>query len=207
VPATAAVSAAWQFLPAQPVAAPARDPLALFPRQIGSWQSYTEQLEPNIERVLAADDYLNAVYQSPDAAQAVAFFVAWYDKQTEGQGIHSPEVCLPTGGWEVFSLVEVPLDLTAEGYGRFAANRAVIQKGLSRQLVIYWFEGRGQRLSNDFRAKLTVLKDSLLIGRTDGALIRYVTPIGPDETEAAAEARLMAFMRMSLKPLPRFVPF
>lgn len=204
---TAAVSAAWHFLPAQAIEAPARDPLALFPRQIGSWQSYTEQLEPNVERVLAADDYLNAVYQSPDAQQAVAFFVAWYDKQTEGQGIHSPEVCLPTGGWEVFSLQETPLDLTAEGYGGFAANRAVIQKGLSKQLVIYWFEGRGQRFSNDFRAKLSVLKDSLLIGRTDGALVRYVTPIGPDETEAEAEARLMAFMRLSLKPLPRFVPF
>ncbi len=204
---TAVVSAAWQFLPAQPVTAPQRDPLALYPRQIGTWQSYTEKLEPNIERVLAADDYLNAIYQSPDAPQPVSFFVAWYDKQTEGQGIHSPEVCLPTGGWEVFSLEETQLDLTAEGYGTFAANRAVIQKGLSKQLVIYWFEGRGQRLSNDFRAKLSVLKDSLVIGRTDGALVRYVTPIGPDETEAEAETRLMGFMRQSLTPLPRFVPF
>lgn len=204
---TAAASVAWQFLPAQPVAAPARDPLALFPRQIGSWQSYTEQLDPKIEKVLAADDYLNAIYQSPDAQQPVSFFVAWYDKQTEGQGIHSPEVCLPTGGWEVFSLREVPLDLSAEGYGRFGANRAVIQKGLTKQLVIYWFEGRGKRLSNDLRAKMSVLRDSLVIGRTDGALVRYVTPIAPDETEAEAEARLMGFMRLSLQPLPRFVPF
>ena len=31
-------------------------------------------------------------------------FVAFYDKQTEGDGIHSPEVCLPVGGWEIFSL-------------------------------------------------------------------------------------------------------
>ncbi|MGL4278798.1 MAG: exosortase-associated EpsI family protein, partial [Albidovulum sp.] len=80
-------------------------------------------------------------------------------------------------------------------------------KGLSKQLVIYWFEGRGKRQSNDFRAKLAVLKDSLLVGRTDGALVRYVTPIGPDETEADAEARLMGFIRLSLEPLPRHVPF
>ena len=44
-------------------------------------------------------------------------------------------------------------------------------------------------------------------GRSDGALIRYVTPIAADETEADAEARLMRFMALSLKPLPRFVPF
>ncbi len=204
---TGAASAAWQTLPATEVTAPARDPLFLFPRQIGNWQSYTVDLEPDVERVLAADDYLNAFYQMPGDQGVVSFFVAWYAKQTEGQGIHSPEVCLPTGGWEVFTLQEVPLDLGDVGYGRFNANRAVIQKGLSKQLVIYWFEGRGKRIANDFRAKLSVLNDSLAMGRTDGALVRYVTPIEPGESEADAEARLMRFMRLSLADLPEFVPF
>ena len=204
---TAATSLAWQTLPAPQIAAPDRDPLALYPRVVDNWQSYTEQLDPDIEKVLAADDYLNAIYQNPEVTQPVSFFVAWYNKQTEGQGIHSPEVCLPTGGWEVFSLQEMPLDLTAQGYGTFNANRAVIQKGLTKQLVIYWFEGRGKRESNDFTAKLSVLKDSLVSGRTDGALVRYVTPIGPDETEMQAEVRLIGFMRESLSTLPRFVPF
>ncbi|WP_366557749.1 VPLPA-CTERM-specific exosortase XrtD [Albidovulum sp.] len=204
---TAAASTAWHTLPATEVTAPNRDPLLLFPRQVGDWQSYTVDLEPDIERVLAADDYLNAFYQKPGEAEVVSFFVAYYAKQTEGQGIHSPEVCLPTGGWEVFTLQEVPLDLSDVGYGQFNANRAVIQKGLSKQLVLYWFEGRGKRIANDFHAKLSVLTDSLRMGRTDGALVRYVTPIEPGETEADAEARLMRFMRLSLARLPQFVPF
>jgi EpsI family protein len=83
----------------------------------------------------------------------------------------------------------------------------VIQKGLSKQLVFYWFEGRGKRISNDFTAKMSVLRDSLSLGRTDGALVRYVTPINPGETEADAEARIMRFMASSLRELPRFVPF
>ncbi|SPH24093.1 hypothetical protein DEA8626_03142 [Defluviimonas aquaemixtae] len=204
---TGAASLGWHTLPAPPSEAPDRDPLLLYPRQIGAWQSYTIDLEPEVEKVLGADDYVNAFYQTPDAASVVSFFVAWYDKQTEGQGIHSPEVCLPTGGWEVFSLTEVPVDMTGTEYGRFTANRAVIQKGLQKQLVYYWFEGRGKRVANDFRAKLSVLRDSLVIGRTDGALVRYVSPIEPGETEADAEARIMGFMRQSLGALPRFVPF
>ncbi|OYX42437.1 MAG: VPLPA-CTERM-specific exosortase XrtD [Rhodobacterales bacterium 32-67-9] len=204
---TGATSIAWHTLPAPAVSAPARDPLLLFPRTIEGWQSYTVDLEPDIEQVLAADDYLNAFYQKPGEVSVVSFFVAWYAKQTEGQGIHSPEVCLPTGGWEVFSLEEVPLDLSDVGYGTFQANRAVIQKGLSKQLVYYWFEGRGKRVANDFRAKLSVLTDSLTLGRTDGALVRYVTPIAPDETEVDAEARLKRFMMLSLVDLPRYVPF
>ena len=204
---TTAVSLAWATLPAPEAVPVENDPLVLFPRQIENWQSFTVKLEPEIEAVLGADDYLNGFYQSPDERDLVSFFVGYYKKQTEGQGIHSPEVCLPTGGWEVFSLEEAPLDLSAVGYGVFNANRAVIQKGLSKQLVYYWFEGRGKRQANDFRAKLSVLSDSLTMGRTDGALVRYVTPINADETEADAEARLMRFMLKSLKPLPRFVPF
>lgn len=203
---TGAASLAWNTLPSPPAAAVNRDPLLLFPRQIGDWQSFTVALEPNVEKVLAADDYLNAFYQRP-GDEIVSFFVAYYDKQTEGQGIHSPEVCLPTGGWEVFSFTETPVDMSEVGYGRFTAVRAVIQKGLEQQLVYYWFEGRGKRLSNDMRAKLSVLSDSLTLGRTDGALVRYVTPIGADETEAMAEERLIRFMAESLPALPRFVPF
>ncbi|MGB3314421.1 MAG: VPLPA-CTERM-specific exosortase XrtD, partial [Albidovulum sp.] len=203
---TAAASLAWNTLPAPPATAVARDPLLLFPRQIDDWQSFTVALEPKVEKVLAADDYLNAFYQRP-GGDIVSFFVAYYDKQTEGQGIHSPEVCLPTGGWEVFSFTETPVDMTDVGYGHFTAVRAVIQKGLEKQLVYYWFEGRGKRLSNDVRAKLSVLTDSLTLGRTDGALVRYVTPIGPGETEAVAEERLLGFMAESLPTLPRFVPF
>ncbi|MEZ5776822.1 MAG: VPLPA-CTERM-specific exosortase XrtD [Paracoccaceae bacterium] len=203
---TALTSIAWQVLPAPAVPDPARDPLALFPREIGDWRSYTVPLDADIEKVLAADDYVNAFYQRPGGGEAVNFFVAWYAKQTEGQGIHSPEVCLPTGGWEVFSLAETRVDMTEAGYGQFPVNRAVIQKGLSKQLVYYWFEGRGKRVANDFHAKLSVLADSLTIGRTDGALVRYVTPIAPDETEAEAEARLLGFMRQSLGFLPRHVP-
>ena len=110
------------------------------------------------------------------------------------------------GGWEIFSLTPQTVDFTAAGYGTFEVNRAVIEKGLSKQLVYYWFEQRGKRMVNDFRAKLSVVYDGLTIGRTDGALIRYVTPIAEDETESEAEARLMGFIGQSLPSLPRFVP-
>ena len=204
---TIASSAAWHFLPARELPPVERERLMMYPREVMGWSSYTSRLEPNIEKVLGADDYLNAFYQSPDGDQLISLFIAYYDKQTEGQGIHSPEVCLPTGGWEVFSLEEVPVDMTEAGYGKFKANRAVIQKGLSKQLVYYWFEGRGKRIANDFTAKMSVLSDSLRIGRTDGALVRYVTPMAANETVEHAEKRILAFMAESLKPLPQFVPF
>ena len=81
-----------------------RDSFHLFPRDLGSWSGLHQNLEPNVERVLGADDYLNVTYVSPAAPTSITLFTAYYNKQTEGSGIHSPEVCLPVGGWEVFSL-------------------------------------------------------------------------------------------------------
>lgn len=203
---TLAVSLVWMTQRSTDTVEIAREPFALFPRQIGDWSGSTALLDVDIERVLGASDYLNASFASAAEPGIVNMFVAFYDTQTEGQGIHSPQVCLPVGGWEIFSLVPHTVDFTAAGYGTFEVNRAVIQKGFSKQLVYYWFEGRGKRMVNDFRAKLSVVYDGLATGRTDGALVRYVTPIGEAETEADAEDRLMLFIGQSLPPLPRFVP-
>jgi EpsI family protein len=203
---TLAVSVAFVATPAPAPVAVDRDPFTLFPRDLGAWSGQFEQLEPDIEQVLGANDYINATYQAPGEAGFVNLFAAFYEKQTEGSGIHSPEVCLPVGGWEVFSIDPTPVSIPGTVYGDFTVNRAVIQKGLSKQLVYYWFEQRGKRMTNDYLAKASVVWDSLTIGRTDGALVRFVTAIGPNETEADAEARMQRFMAEALKKLPRFIP-
>ncbi|MDH5797583.1 MAG: VPLPA-CTERM-specific exosortase XrtD, partial [Paracoccaceae bacterium] len=182
-----------------------REPFALYPRAINGWSGISIRLEDGVEGVLAADDYLNATYQA-SAANYVNMFVAYYDNQTDGSGIHSPEVCLPVGGWEIFSLEEYQVNLPGTAYDKFPVNRVVIQKEESTQLVYYWFEQRGKRMTNDISAKVSVLKDSLLIGRTDGALIRFATPIGPAESPEDADKRLQDFMQHALQKLPRFVP-
>ncbi len=201
-----AIGAAFALTPERLAIKVERDGFTLFPQRIGGWSGYNTLLEPDVERVLGADDYINATYRNPDEAGYVNFFAAFYEKQTEGSGIHSPEVCLPVGGWEVFSLEPYEVDMTGTGFGRFRVNRSIIQKGLSKQLVYYWFEQRGRRLTNDYHAKAVVVYDSLVRGRTDGALVRFVTPIREGESEAEADARLQRFMRPVLERLPRFIP-
>ncbi|MDV7145542.1 VPLPA-CTERM-specific exosortase XrtD [Tropicimonas sp. TH_r6] len=183
-----------------------RDSFILFPRNLGSWSGNPRQLDPEIEAVLAADDYIDITYVAAGETTPVNFFTAWYAKQTEGQGLHSPEVCLPSDGWEIFTLEPYTLSMPETVYGTFEVNRAVIQKGLAQQLVYYWFEQRGRRMTNDFAAKMTVLQDSLTRGRADGALVRFVTPIHKEETPADADARLQRIMGEVMPRLPRFVP-
>jgi EpsI family protein len=110
------------------------------------------------------------------------------------------------GGWEVFSLDPYRIEMPDTAYGSFDVNRAVIQKGLSKQVVYYWFEQRGKRMTNDYLVKASVVWDSLTLGRADGALVRFVSAIGPGESEADADARIKRFMTEALADLPRFVP-
>ncbi len=201
-----AVAAAFVLVPAPPRVEVAREGFILFPRTVGAWSGAPSTLDPDVARVLAASDYIDITYAAPGEAQPVNFFSAFYIKQTEGTGIHSPEVCLPVGGWEVFSIDPTPVSVPGTVYGDFTLNRAVIQKGLSKQLVYYWFEQRGTRMTNDFAVKASVLRDSLTRGRTDGAMVRFVTPIADGEPEADADARLQRFMAVLLPKLPRFIP-
>lgn len=203
---SALITATFLLAPGVERVTPIRDGFTVFPREISTWTGQVAPLDPDVERVLGASDYINATYTAPQSAAPVHLFAAWYATQTEGDGIHSPEVCLPVGGWEVFSLDSTPLSFTDTVYGDFNVNRAVIEKGLSRQLVYYWFEQRGTRMTSDYAAKASVIYDSLTRGRTDGAMVRFVTPIGTKEPESAADARLQAFMAEVLPELPRFIP-
>ena len=203
---TAATSTLLITSPGRDPVALERDDFALFPRQMGDWQGASRTLEPEIEKILDADDYYLADYIRPGTGAPANIFVAWYADQTRAV-IHSPEVCLPAGGWEVFSLAEHRVHLPGvAGYEDFTVNRAIIQKGFEKQLVYYWFEQRGKRMTGDFAAKIDTLYDRVTTGRADGGLVRFITPMLEGESEAQAEARLQGFMGESLGRLGRFVP-
>ncbi len=200
-------SLAWQAMPDRGAVAVQRDPFALFPRRIDEWRQAgpPRALTAAVERTLAADDYIALEFTAPDQAAPVEVFSAFYADQSDG-GVHSPEICLPGGGWEIAWLERS--DLTDEmGWDSpFMVNRAIIQKGETRMMVYYWFDQKGRKIAWDMAAKYWLLVDGVRTGRTDGALVRLTTPILPGESDAAADARLNAMLKSTVPVLPRFIP-
>jgi exosortase D (VPLPA-CTERM-specific) len=202
---TAAIGLLWSLMPAPAAVVPEREPYALFPLEAGGWSGTTSALRPGIANILNADDYFSGVFARPGEAATVDLFMSWYGAQGEGHSIHSPEVCLPGAGWEMAGIATETVALPGTRTGSVTLNRAVIQKGLERQLVWYWFEGRGQQFTGDFGMKFANIADSVREGRTDGGLVRLVTPVGEDGV-AGAEARLTRFLAATVDTLPRFIP-
>ena len=183
-----------------------REPFVLFPREIGDWQSGPRQLlESSVARILGADDY-HVVSLARDGAPArIDLLMTWYKDRSRG-GTHSPEVCLPGGGWEIAALESVDVAFDTVPGGAFSLNRAIIQQGVDRMMVYYWYDHQGHRTASDFVAKLQIMTGALIDGRQDSGLVRLTTPILPDESDADAEARLKEIMVPLLEKLPRFIP-
>lgn len=182
---------------------PARMSLKTFPLALGNWRATENSLAVDVEQALGFDDYVLADYQN-DSGRMVNFYVAYYGSQRKGVSPHSPQVCIPGGGWVISSLSRVPLTLV-DGQP-MEAVRVVIDKGGQKQLVYYWFEQRGRRIANEYWMKWYLLLDSIVRNRTDGALVRVTTPVGAMETAEAADERVQAFVRLAVPQLGSFVP-
>lgn len=187
-------------------AMPPRASLALLPLRLGSWAGRTEPLSEDELESLKLDDYALVTYRSSDFAVPVNFYVAYYGSQRKGESAHSPQTCIPGGGWEITEMSQAAIPGFDLAGRPLTVNRVVIQKGQARQLVYYWFQQRGRLVTNEYVVKWDIMVDALRRNRTDGALVRMVTPILPTEPEAEVDRRLQALLGLLWTRLPDYVP-
>lgn len=204
---TSVLALGWLALPERKVTLADRETFTQFPRRIGEWKQLgrPEILTPKVVKALQADDYRSVSFIRPGDQIQVGFFSAWYADQSDG-GVHSPEICLPSSGWEIAWLERVDISSQLGTAAPFNINKAIIQKGETRMMVYYWFEQKGRKIAWDFAAKLLLVYDGITTGRKDGAIVRLTTLIGPGESDAQAEARLEGMMKSVIPTLPRFIP-
>jgi EpsI family protein len=184
---------------------PEREPFVPFPMQIGDWHGRREAIDSLYLDILQLDDYVNANY-AQSGQPAVNFYTAYYASQRSGVSTHSPAGCMPGGGWLIKSFQESELAGMRPNGTPLKVNRVIIQQGSTRQLVYYWFQQRGRDMTNEYLVKWYQFWDSLTRSRTDGAMVRVITPIPPGESIAVAEERLTGFTRQAVAKLSGFVP-
>lgn len=183
---------------------PPHPPFNSFPVHIHEWRGEPSSLDPEVLAGLQLSEYWLADYYTQGSRVPVNFYIAYYDTQRVGSTTHSPSSCIPGGGWRIVSrsVKTVALsDGAALDVSRFIIRRA----GLS-QIVYFWFDERGRNITDTQYAKWYLLVDSIRLHRTDGALIRMVTPIAEGEKEDEAEKRLTGFLSAAHPLIAAFVP-
>ena len=192
---------------------PERPPLRSFPIQVQEWRGrVSPDFDDRIVQILGADEYLTRIYQQ-GAEPPVDLFVGYYGSQTTGAVIHSPLNCLPGAGWQFVERDRIDVEVTpgrlanADARRPVTVNRVLMQKGEERLVALYWYHERGRVIASEYASRVYMMLDAARYGRTDGALIRVVTPVdmhGHATDEAAR--RLTAFVRTIFPVLDGYLP-
>lgn len=207
----------FRFLASEEVIPP-REDFASFPAVVASWRcAEREQMDPKSLRILGASDYLLCSYVDAESGESVSLYVGYHESQVRQGGgggetaIHPPEHCLPGAGWAIIDSERRPVDFAGlpPGHGIRddvrLAKRFVIAKGDARQLVYFWYQGQGRVVSANEDVILYRFWNRATRGRTDGALVRFTTPILRGNV-AAAEARFERFANAVVPVLAPYVP-
>lgn len=166
-----------------------RTPLSSMPFILGEWRgSDAAPLADDVLSQLGVDDYINRHYVGT-GAPPVAVYVGYYASQRQGDTIHSPRNCLPGAGWHPVFAERMEI---AAGGARVPVNRVLIQKGTNRQAVLYWYQGRGRIVAGEFANKGWLMLDAARLRRTDGGLVRLMTPVAGTAEEAFARLSAMS---------------
>lgn len=206
-----------------PDRAVARTPLAKFPCELQGWRCLGDTpLDPRVVAFLGVDDYVNRTYlalpppslppkggshegshEVADAAQPIGLYVAYYASQKQGESIHSPQNCLPGSGWQPVSAERTTIDA---GGTTLPVNKYVVQKGINRQVVFYWYQGRGRVVANEYANKFWLMIDQARLQRSNGSLVRIVAPV-PGTSDAALVSASAAARHFARDLYPRLSPY
>jgi EpsI family protein len=172
---------------------------AQFPLNLAEeWKGRELGLDDKVLDVLKVSDYMMRVYV-PVVAQGgeeselsegedqktqlksvgphlpVWLYVGYYQSQRTGATYHSPKNCLPGAGWQFMEADYVTIPLT--GNVNITINKVLIQKGLEKQVILYWYHDRGRVIASEYWAKGYLVWDAMTKNRSDGSLVRISVPV------------------------------
>jgi len=196
----------------------AKKPFGEFPLTIAErWQGKEFGLEQNTLDVLKLSDYMMRAYVPVSRAQTMGdgregerggatspvwLYVGYYQSQRTGSTYHSPKNCLPGGGWQFVESDQVPVPVP--GGGSITINKVLIQKGLDKQLILYWYQDRGRVIASEYWAKAYLIWDAMTKNRTDGALVRISVPVTSTADQAYQQG--LAFLQDFWPVLQDYMP-
>jgi EpsI family protein len=185
---------------------PLLEPLDRLPLTIQRWQGRDEPaFAPDILNVLGVDQYVNRSYGTP-GTPPIALYVGYYQSQRQGDTMHSPLNCLPGAGWQPAVTGRIDLQIAGRR-DPIRINRFVVEKGLDRAVVLYWYQSHGRVIASEYAGKFYLVYDAVRHNRSDGALVRVVSPVVPgDVGDSLAEQRGTAFVQALFPYLEKHLP-
>ena len=163
---------------------PLRQSFDGFPFHLEQWSGRQLALDTKVLEILRVDDYVLRQYWD-EQGLPLELYIGYYKSQRQGATYHSPKNCLPGSGWVFLHTGKAHLQAVSRTGQAVEINQFIIQKGLDKQLVLYWYQDRGRIITSEYWAKLYMIWDAIQRNRTDGAFVRITVPFASESEERA----------------------
>ncbi|NOX98117.1 MAG: EpsI family protein [Nitrospirae bacterium] len=172
------------------------------PMKIGGWQG-EEQPFPNwLPAALNAEEFFIRRYTN-DSGNFIWLYVGHFGSR---RGIHEPDRCYPDQGWKIVKRKVVSVNREESDSSPAEIVEMVVEKGLDRRLVLFWYQ-RGERvMARRFRYQLLLMGRAIIKGRTEGGVIIRVSALVRDDNFDDVLAYEKQFMQVLIPVIPKYLP-
>lgn len=168
--------------------------LASVPLRLGAWEGSDVPVDPHVLSESGADDHLNREYVDPrDPRRRL---MLWINYSTQGYNLcHSPEVCLPSGGF-------TKIDAREQQIADLTISRLGYSRGEVVQRIGFWYYIFGEGAIERYLRSLPITSRSSHGRATRGSSLT-VEVFCPDDADPTGEALadFIAALRPALEGL------
>jgi EpsI family protein len=112
---------------------------------------------------------------------------------------------MPGSGWNIVKTSHEEITSPSTNQRNINVIKLVIENGVQRQIVLYWFQSRGRFIASEYMQKIYLVLDSITRHRTDGSFVRLISPV-IDGDERKTETHLKDFARLLIPILQTYIP-
>jgi EpsI family protein len=182
---------------------PLRKSLDAIPLNLGTWVGRDEPVDQAVREKSQATAILNRVYV--DTAHPGRSVGLWVNYSEFGLNLrHSPEICLPSGGWQKVESQSRTVEVPAPGKQLLPVSRLAYSKGELVQTIGFWYYIFGEGQLEHFVRSLPITSRSSH-GRTTRGSGMTVEVFCPGENDPDGQA-LQDFAQELLKALEPALP-
>jgi len=181
-----------------------RKQLASIPMELGNWVGRNEKVDPDIVMRSQTTEYLNRIYESwnhPGLSLRL-----WINYSSEGSNLrHTPEICLPSGGWTKIESQSRELAISSGGDQSTMVTHLGYSQGELVEHVGFWYYIFGEGKLENYVRLLPITSRSSHGQTTRGSSMTVeVFYTGDNDPEGDALREFAGELLKALEPiLPR----
>lgn len=170
--------------------------MADFPREVGEWISEDIPLSKLDYAILETDNLIMRNYKNLKVDIINLYIIYSQDNRKVG---HPPEICLQGAGATVINKSAINITNSIK------ATELIIENNASKELVVYWYKVGKINTNSYLKQQLRQVIDKIMGKNSPIALIRVLTVIKNNDSEAALD-KVKAFCRVIEPLLNKYVP-